>query len=168
MFIPWQPFVLAIANRCRGGLINIKAGQLARLVLWAVPFSAVLILSVWDKFSILKWDWQIAYVVFLVSANFGGACLPAWGKYDQKEVNWCMLGLQGWLFLAPGAICLLILNSWVSLLLIPAGWLISVCYALGWEILSTVKGFERGTPLGELFFGFVIGLFIYFALFLAS
>jgi hypothetical protein len=159
MYLPFQPFILAIANRCRGGLITITSGQLARLLLWAIPLAATVAFSS----AVFEYEIEICYVGALIVAAFGGACIAAWGKYDTIPTAWnpLMLTLQGLLYVGPVAVIAALLSFKLGAYLLIGGILIAPCYWLGWQIPSTLKGFERGIPIAELIYGAVLGLFTF-------
>jgi hypothetical protein len=155
MLVLWQPFFLAIANRCRGGLVSISSGQLARLVLWALPLALTLFAAA--QFSTVLDN--AVYAVALLASAFGGACLAAWGKYDTIPTAWNpgALTVQGILFVGLPASVVSTLNLKLAVALLLSGVTIAPAYWLGWKTSSKIVGFETGVPLGELYFGFFIG-----------
>ena len=159
--IIWRPLLLALANRCRGGLITTTSGQLGRLF-WALPF-AVAVFSAAVPSSI---DLKLGYFLLLLLVAFGGACLVAWGKYDTIPTAWNppLLALQGLIFVGPTALAAALVSWKLAVALILVAPCIVPSYWLGWKIPSKIKGFEQGVPLGELLYGFIIG----FAIFLTT
>lgn len=158
--IPWQPFFCSIMNRCRGGLIDISEGQLARVLLWALPLAATI-------FSVQQpddpWD-KLWYFVELVGTAFIGEACVNWGKYDTEpnNFNWAMLTVQGLIYLGPIALVVAAYGFFkLSLAILISVLFMAPCYWLGWRIPSKVKGFEQGIPCAEILFGFDIGLNIY-------
>ena len=158
--IPLQPVILSLANRCRGGLISIKSGQLGRLLFWAIPLALTLTLTRHPE-SLYETFW---YFLQITVASYIGSCIAAWGKYDTIPTAWdpANLTLQGILFLWPTAIIVLaFFNYAIAAALALSAFTIAPCYWLGWHIPSKLKGFETGIPIAELIFGFIIGLSIY-------
>ena len=159
MMIPWQILFLALANRCRGGLINVPSGELGRMF-WAIPFAVTDFLV---RYNQDLWV-NLCYGASLFVGGFTGASLAAWGKYDTKPNNWDALKLtyQGLIFVLPvSVICAAFTLYFLAASVLLSGLAIAPCYALGWKIPSKIKGFEQGTPLGEVLFGGAIGLVIW-------
>lgn len=155
----WQPFFLALANRCRGGLIYIKQGQLGRLLFWAFPLAFTIYMG--GHFDSLKDN--CFYVLYLILAAFGGSCWAAWGPYVNltQPTDFKNLTIEGLKFVGPAALVACGSSVWLGLSILLSGLCIAPCYWMGWRIPSTIKGLERGTPIGETLFGFFIGFFIY-------
>lgn len=172
MFLPWQIPSLIIANRMRDGWITeltknqrnpillaiwtffTKYSQEGRLILWALPFAATVFFTNHPS-NIYNSIW---YGLALLCTAFIGACLPAWGKYDIAPINWPMLALNGFLFVAPvAAICAAFGYLKLSAFIVISGLTISPSYYIGWKIPGT----WNGTPWGSFIFGALIGIFIF-------
>lgn len=192
MILPWQPFILMIANRMRDGLVTeltadplnpqapsstskFKAaiwhfftdhGQQGRLLLWALPF-AIMLISVchWH----VPWYENALYFVWLWLFAFLGACWADWGEVYLPP--WTLprcarLAWQGIKFTLPAAVIAALgdfpHNIVFGALVALGGVLIVPSYMIGWIVPSHTKGIENGTPLGSALFGFFLGLIGFF------
>lgn len=121
-------------------------------------------------------------MLLLVAPFYFGSIFPWFGSIDlgRNEGSWlkdaALNGLRGFLFTIFPAIFFPLINFIVNGLAwafgfesvsldVHFGWWYAfvgfTCpflYALGWRTRSAIRNFERGTPLGEVYFGAVLGL----------
>jgi hypothetical protein len=144
----------AVLFRIRGGLLGdfgIRGvGTVASRGIYAVGLALAT--------AALMGDYRLA---LLAPALFVGCVLPWWKSIDigTNEGNpWrdaLLTSLRGILFTLPAGVVLWWLGYqwWPGLVGILAGPL----YALGWQVPSKVRGFERGSAIGEALLGAIIG-----------
>lgn len=153
------PVLLGLLNRCRGGWIQLKSGQLGRVLFWALPIGFIVLLG-----------WGVVPAVYALLLAFLGVAIPAWGLYVglKTEQDWLLLSACGLCVSGFPAIGIAIESFNAASIYAVSGLLMPVFYWLGQKIPSKVKNFEQGTPLGELFFGawlgFVLALLLIFKL----
>lgn len=158
--IPYQPFLYALANRARGGLVYIPSGQLGRLLLWALP----VVLSLFFTKHPDNYRDDGLYGGALIAALFAGVAIPAWGPYVHLKSLADWVDLTGCGLIMTGIVATVVYFFGyynLSAFLMLSGLLMAPSYWAGNKIPSTLPQFETGVPLGELIFGFSIGLFVF-------
>lgn len=168
---------LALANRCRDGLITeilppsnsiaqffTKNSQMGRLILWAIPFAIALYFS---HPLHAVWQSDLFYFISLIAATFGGACCANWGTTDHPPftLGSCLqLAVNGIIFTGiPAVVCIFagFPNYIFAAAIALSGLLIVPAYIIGWSINSSIPGFQTGTKLGSALFGLFIGITIF-------
>jgi len=157
--IPWQPILLAFSNRCRGGLIRLKSGQLGRFLFWAIPFA----LSVFFVHHPNDMKDVFYYAGMLLFAAFGGSCWVAWGPYANmtQASDFRNMAVEGLKFTSPIAIVALWGSIALSVFLLISGLFVAPSYCIASKIPSRIPGIHQGPELGEFITGLSIGIFIF-------
>jgi len=165
----------AFLFRLRGGWPPLGSTFLARIT-YAIGFAVGAALLAED-----------ARMLVLVAPFYFGAIFPWFNSIDlgRNEGSWekdaALMAFRGFIFAAAPALffpfifgvvwALNTLFDWhIYLAPIHFGWwyaavgfLCPFCYELGWRTMSTIRNFERGTPLGEVYFGAIMGGALAFA-----
>lgn len=133
-----------LLNRCRGGLIPLRSGQLGRILFWAFPMA---LYAFWVQRGL------VPALEVLVGA-FAGVAIPNWGKY------WNLTNLQDWLMMALCGLCVTALPAFGmhSIIFGISGLLMPIFYWLGARIPIKIKGLTEGPEVSEVLFGMWIGL----------
>lgn len=182
--IPYQPLILAIANRMRDGWITeltadpnlpssnkflaaiynffVKHSQMGR-ILWAIPFAWCLSFL----FPVLPFIKEFGFCMTLIVTSFLSECCTAWGTSDHPAMGetkpiWALkdlltLGAWGLIFVSLPAAFLLWFDSTLAVALFFSGLFIVPAYVIGWEL----PGKWHGTAWGAFIFGACIGAVIY-------
>jgi len=153
LLVLFLPLLGALLFRVRGGLFRLPSTTLGRAV-WSVGMTVPIVGVT------LNW-----WLLLLAPLLFAGCVLPWWKSIDMgrnegsywvdvafqtaRGVCWVLpaVALMGWQYGFIAAAPLLI-----------AGLLCAPAYELGWRTPSTIPGLTRGSEVGEVYFGFLIGL----------
>lgn len=167
MMLPYRPFLFALANRSRGGLVPMKSGQLGRFLLWALPVATMLVITA-HPVRLLDTVW---YFLELLLTLFTGISISAWGPNRALATakDWWAMTLWGFCVAGLPALIVLAYGLYpLGLFLFAGGLTMAPCYWLGNKIPSKIPQLETGEPMQEVVFGFVLGLAVYLSTLIRS